>query len=352
MIPWRMILWRAGASVAKTGKVLAAVGATVGGLTAMNRALAKVGEPAGIGGEERRYLWRGWRLAYQVAGEDGAPPLLLVHGVYAGASSYEFRRNFHELAKDFRVYALDLLGCGLSERPRRRYEPEDVAAQVEDFAREEMEAPASYLIASSLSAALVVPAAVRSPRLFKKLVLVCPTGLGSLDRSSGLLGDSVYGLFRAPVIGDALYNTIVSRRGLRYSLGDVAYYDASSVTDELIEDYYRTSHQPGAKHLPAAFVSGKLNLGLAGLWTRVPHKTLVAWGQDATGLASASVRPANPPGGAQGFQGRRPFAPRRTSGDLQRGGKEVLPRREEDRLLTRGETRSLRPVLEIAARGL
>src|SRR5215204_2437227 len=181
MIPWRRSLWRAGASVAKPGKVLAAVGATVGGFTAMNRALAKVGEPAGIGGEARRYLWRGWRMAYQVAGEDGAPPLLLVHGVYAGASSYEFRRNFHELTKDFRVYALDLLGCGLSESPRRRYEPEDVA-------REEIEAPGSYLIASSLSAALVVPAAVRSPRLFKKLVLVCPTGLGSLDRSSGILG--------------------------------------------------------------------------------------------------------------------------------------------------------------------
>src|ERR671917_579317 len=272
MIPWSRSLWKAGASVTKPGKVLAAVGATVGGLMAMNRALAKVGEPAGIGGEERRYLWRGWRLAYRVAGEDGAPPLLLVHGVYAGASSYEFRRNFHELAKDFRVYALDLLGCGLSERPRRRYEPEDVAAQVEDFAREEIEAPASYLIASSLSAALVVPAAVRSPALFKRLILVCPTGLGSLDRPSGLLGDSVYALFRTPVIGDALYNALVSRRGLRYYLSNM---------DGLVEDYYRTSHQPRAKYLAAGFVSGKLNLDLRDLWTRVPHKTLIAWGQES-----------------------------------------------------------------------
>jgi pimeloyl-ACP methyl ester carboxylesterase len=281
MIPRRMSLWRAGASVAKTGKALVAVGATAGGLAAMNRALAKVGEPAGIGGEERRYLWRGWRQAYRVAGESGAPPLLLVHGIYAGASSYEFRKNFYELAKDFRVYALDLLGCGLSEKPRRRYEPEDVAEQVEDFAREEIGDPA-HLVASSLSAALVVPAAVRSPRLYKRLVLICPTGLGgSLDRPSGLLGDSVYGLFQAPVIGDALYNAIVSQRGLRYYLGNVAYHDTGSVTDGLVEDYYRTSHQPGAKHLPAAFVSGKLNLGLAGLWARVPHKTLVAWGQEA-----------------------------------------------------------------------
>jgi pimeloyl-ACP methyl ester carboxylesterase len=281
MIPWRMSLWRAGASVAKTGKVLAAVGATAGGLAAMNRVLAKVGEPPGIGGEKRRYLWRGWRLAYRVAGESGAPPLLLVHGIYAGASSYEFRKNFYELAKDFRVYALDLLGCGLSERPQRRYEPEDIATQTEDFAREEIGGPA-HLVASSLSAALVVPAAVRSPRLFKRLVLICPTGLsGSLDRPSGLLGDSVYGLFQAPVIGDALYNAIVSQRSLRYYLDNVAYHDTGSVTDGLVEDYYHTSHQPGAKHLPAAFVSGKLNLGLAGLWTRVPHKTLVAWGQEA-----------------------------------------------------------------------
>jgi pimeloyl-ACP methyl ester carboxylesterase len=261
------------------GTILAA--GLVGGLAALNRALVKVGEPAGIGGEERRYLWRGWRLAYRVAGNPEAPPVLLVHGVYAGASSYEFRKNFRELAKDFRVYALDLLGCGLSERPRRRYSPEDVGAQVEDFAREEIGAP-THLVASSLSAALVVPAAVRSPRLFKRLVLICPTGLkGSLDRPSGSLGDAIYGLFHMPVFGDSLYNAIVSRRGIRYYLGNMAYHDPKFITDELIEDYYRTSHQPGAKHFPAAFVSGKLNLGVAHLFPRVPHKTLIAWGQEA-----------------------------------------------------------------------
>lgn len=260
--------------------VAAAVGVVVGGLAVFNRTLAKVGEPARIGGEERRYYWRGWKLAYRVAGEVGAPPVLLVHGVYAGASSYEFRKNFLELSEDFRVYALDLLGCGLSERPRRSYEPEDVAAQVEDFARDEIGAAAN-LIASSLSAALVVPAAVRSPRLFRKLVLICPTGLGSLDRPSGRLGDAIYGLFRTPILGDSLYNTIVSRRGIRYYLGSMAYYDPNLLTEDIVEDYYRTSHQPGARYFPAAFVSGKLNLGLSDLWPRVPHKSLITWGQEA-----------------------------------------------------------------------
>ena len=253
----------------------------LGGLAAFNWAVAKVGEPAALpGGEERRYRWRGGELAYTVAGNVSAPPLLLVHGVYAGASSFEFRKNFLGLSRGFRVYALDLLGCGRSGRPDLRYAPEDVAAQVEDFVREEIGGRA-HLVASSLSAALVVPALVRSPRLFGRLVLICPTGLGSLDRPSGRLGDVVYGLFRVPVLGDALYNAIVSRPGIRYYLKNMAYHDKKFVTDELVEGYYRTSHQPGAKCFPAAFVSGKLNLGLADLWPRVPQKSLIVWGQDA-----------------------------------------------------------------------
>src|SRR5215217_6732086 len=224
-----------------------AIGGGIGGLALYNRRLERSGGeiPDCLGGQRRRYRWKGYDLAYSVAGE--GEPLLLVHGVYAGASSFEFRKNFRELSKSFRVYALDLLGCGLSERPERRYGPEDVASQVEDFVREEIGGQA-HLIASSLSAALVVPAAVRSPRLFKKLVLICPTGYGTLDRPSGRLGDVIYGLFLAPLLGNTLYHAIVSRWGLRYYLGNMAYYHSDLVTEDLIEDYYRTSHRPGARY--------------------------------------------------------------------------------------------------------
>src|SRR5918998_6425797 len=260
----------------KLRTALWAMGGMGAGLALYNRRLERGGGRLvnRLGGEVRRYRWRGGDLAYVVAGE--GEPLLLLHGVYAGASSYEFRKNFEELSKDFRVYALDLLGCGMSERPSRRYEPEDVALQVEDFVREEIR-DSAHLVASSLTAALVVPAVVRSPRLFKKLVLICPTGYGTLDRRSGRLGDVIYGLFLAPILGNTLYHAIVSKWGIRYYLGSMAYHDADLVTAELVEDYYSISHQPGARYFPAAFVSGKLNLGVADLWMRVPHRTLICW---------------------------------------------------------------------------
>ncbi|HEX5973731.1 MAG TPA: alpha/beta fold hydrolase, partial [Rubrobacteraceae bacterium] len=264
----------------KLRTALLAIGGISGGLALYNRRLESGGGqlPNRLGGEVRSYRWSGGDLAYSVAGE--GEPLLLVHGVYAGASSFEFRENFYELSRSFRVYALDLLGCGRSERPSRRYEPEDVALQVEDFVREEI-GGAAHLVASSLTAALVMPAVVRSPRLFKKLVLICPTGYGTLDRQSGRLGDVIYGLFLAPVLGNSLYHAIVSRWGIRYYLGRMAYNDADLVTEELVEDFHKVSHQIGARYFPAAFVSGKLNFGVADLWPRVPHRTLICWGLEA-----------------------------------------------------------------------
>ena len=151
---------------------------------------------------------------------------------------------------------------------------------MEDFVREEV-GEGAHLAASSLTAALVVPAAVRSPKLFKKLVLVCPTGYGTLDRPSGRVGDAVLGLFRAPILGDTLYHALVSRAGIRYYLEKMAYHDPALVTDDVVEDYHRAGHGPGSKHFPASFVAGKLNLGVAGLWPRVPHKSLLCWGQEA-----------------------------------------------------------------------
>jgi pimeloyl-ACP methyl ester carboxylesterase len=51
-----------------------------------------------------------WRYLFAGSG----PPLLLVHGFMGYSFSWRF--NMESLAKDFSVYAIDLPGCGFSER--------------------------------------------------------------------------------------------------------------------------------------------------------------------------------------------------------------------------------------------
>ncbi|GGT79678.1 MULTISPECIES: alpha/beta fold hydrolase [Streptomyces] len=65
--------------------------------------------------EVRTVTVDGVRLAYRVWGVEGARPVVLVHG--RGGSSADWTRVAEELATDRRVYAVDLRGHGLSDRP-------------------------------------------------------------------------------------------------------------------------------------------------------------------------------------------------------------------------------------------
>ena len=98
----------------------------------MNRALRA---PAGsltsaLGGMRKPWRWRGYDIFASEAGQ--GPLVLLVHGIYAGSSSYEFRKLFPLLARKHRVVAIDLLGSGLSERPNIDYSADLFVDQIVD----------------------------------------------------------------------------------------------------------------------------------------------------------------------------------------------------------------------------
>ena len=73
-------------------------------------------------------------IEHSIAGSSG-PPILLVHGF--GASVYHWRYNIPELAKNHRVFALDMLGFGWSEKPVMEYQGCHIwSEQIRDFIKE------------------------------------------------------------------------------------------------------------------------------------------------------------------------------------------------------------------------
>lgn len=74
-------------------------------------------------------------LSRCVPGDLSKPPVVLVHGF--GASAYHWRYVVPELAKKYSVYAVDLLGFGLSEKPSVVYNGYSIwSEQLRDFTRE------------------------------------------------------------------------------------------------------------------------------------------------------------------------------------------------------------------------
>ncbi|MGH7747328.1 MAG: alpha/beta fold hydrolase, partial [Candidatus Dormibacteria bacterium] len=100
---------------------LGALAGILGATAVVNRRLRDAGPlPTDeLGGRSLHWRFRGYEIFTREFG--AGPPILLVHGVYAGASSYEYRKLAPRLAERGRVLAFDLLGCGLSEMPKLRY---------------------------------------------------------------------------------------------------------------------------------------------------------------------------------------------------------------------------------------
>lgn len=277
-----------------------AVAGGVGGLALMNRLIAAgTGEPYSVlDGEYGTYSWSHGDIFYTVKGQGS--PVVLIHGVYAGASSYEYRRVFDLLAQQFRVYAFDLLGFGLSTRPPLLYSPVLYEELIEDFILQVVggaDQPVR-VIASSLSAAFTIRAAAERPGIFTRLVLIQPTGFEDLANLNDTAG-SRFGraLLRSPLLGQTAYNAVASRASIRYFLTSRTYAHASSVSDDMVDYYYTAAHQPGARYAAASFLSGALNTPVASVYPMLKRPILLCWGKDSrfSPLQNArAFRQANP----------------------------------------------------------
>jgi len=274
--------------VKKFVRPLAAGAGLTGAIAAFNRSVSNVPPPANaLHGAVRRWDWRGHGV---FATEMGSGPLvILIHGIYAGASSYEFRNLFPLLAANHRVVAFDLLGCGLSDRPNLGYSADLFTEQIVDALAEFGASEPATLVGSSLGAAFAIRTAARTPRRVSNLVAICPTGLGGvLDRAPNGSQRALGGTFRSPLLGEALFNGLSSRPAIKYVLEKRTYADETRATPEIVDHYYAVAHQPGARYLPAHFVGGLLNCNIARDLPFIDAPVLLAWGERASAFSPLS----------------------------------------------------------------
>ncbi|GBG87828.1 hypothetical protein CBR_g45984 [Chara braunii] len=117
------------------------------------------------------WKWRGHKIHYVVQGE--GQPLLLVHGF--GASAFHWRYNIPALAKKFKVYAVDMLGFGWSDKALVDYDMHLWGSQLSDFVKEVIGEPAVF-VGNSVGAFTVLATASLFPDAAKAVVLINAAG--------------------------------------------------------------------------------------------------------------------------------------------------------------------------------
>ncbi|MCS7078477.1 MAG: alpha/beta fold hydrolase [Chloracidobacterium sp.] len=224
------------------------------------------------------WLWRGQRIHYARRGD--GDPVLLIHGLNAAASAYEMRKVFLGLEDAFDVVAPDLPGFGASERRRMDYTAALYVDFILDFCRERI-GTACHVIASSLGAAYVIRAASLAPELFRKLILIAPTGIRALaDERPTRWRRLARSILFSPV-GTLVFGLLRTRAAIRYFMTTQGFHNPRNFSREYEDYLYRTMRAKNAKYAPIAFLTGMANCNVSLLFGRLTMPVQLVWGKDA-----------------------------------------------------------------------
>ncbi|KAI3470093.1 hypothetical protein Pfo_026756 [Paulownia fortunei] len=230
------------------------------------------------------WKWRGYSIRYQYSGASG-PALVLVHGF--GANSDHWRKNLPDLAQSHRVYAIDLIGYGYSDKPNPQklqvkyfYTFETWASQLNDFCMEIVKDEV-FFVCNSIGGLVGLQAAVLDPVICKGIVL-----LNISLRMLHIKKQPWYGrpliksfqtLLRNTDLGKFFFKTVATPESVRNILSQ-CYYDTSQVTDELVKIILDPGLDPGAADVFLEFICYSEGPLPEELLPQVKCPILVAWG--------------------------------------------------------------------------
>ncbi|KAF8058837.1 MFDX1 [Scenedesmus sp. PABB004] len=201
---------------------------------------------------EGYWTWRGHRIRYQRCGDAGEP-VLLVHGF--GGNADHWRKNTPVLGKQFRAYAIDLLGYGFSDKPDPRAAPRNSlynfdtwGDQLTDFTEQVIGGPA-WLSCNSVGGLAGLTAGIRRPDLVRgvQLLNISLRGL-HVERQAPWqrpLVAAFQRLLQETPLGAAFFGSVATPATVRSILRQ-AYADGAAVTDELVDVILRPGLTPGA----------------------------------------------------------------------------------------------------------
>lgn len=229
--------------------------------------------------DRQTWIWNGHSIQYTVVGQ--GQPLVLIHGF--GASIGHWRKNIPVLAASgYKVFALDLLGFGGSDKAVVPYTIELWQTLLKDFWTSHIQEPAVFL-GNSIGGLLALTMLADYPEMAKAGVLLNPAG--SLNHRPEDLPPPlrlVMAVFTRLVssegIGTFLFSQIRHKPRLRKTLAQV-YCDPDAITEELVDLLHEPSCDPNAQKVFASILTAPPGPRPEDLLVRIQQPLLVLWGE-------------------------------------------------------------------------
>lgn len=186
------------------------------------------------------YAWRFGKVYYKKKGHGS--PLLLIHDLTVYSSAYEWNKVIDKLAENHTVYALDLLGCGRSEKPKITYTNFLYVQLISDFIKNVIREKTD-IVASGFSGSFVLLACHNESELFGKLSLINPPSLSGLSKAPTKRNKLCKFILELPIFGTLIYNMKTCQSNIQLLLTEQYLYNPFLASAEIIDTYYEASHK-------------------------------------------------------------------------------------------------------------
>ena len=213
----------------------------------------------------------GLRIHYRAAG--AGPALILIHGI--GANLFTWRLVFDALAQEYAVYALDLKGHGLSDKPDSGdYSPFGMADLVAGF-MDALELESARVIGLSMGGAITLALAARHPARVRQAVAISPAGY-PLDYHVM----PVAARFAGTLLGSAIAALMLRQRGIIELYLRQNYYEPDRLcTPEAVDGYFLPLLTPGLGGVIPRLARDFGQTSIAHRLRDIAAPTLILWGQ-------------------------------------------------------------------------
>ncbi len=215
---------------------------------------------------------KGQAIFYIVKGE--GKPLILIHGY--GAGMWVWEKQIDVLSQSYRVYALDLIGHGYSDKPRIPYTPETYIYFLRDF-MDAVGIEKAILIGNSMGGGIAWAMAALFPERVEKLVLINCTPPDVLDQVRNESFRALVAIKDIPLL-PYLVMACRSKKSVRWILLECV-SDIKLITPEIVNRQYQLSRIKGTTWvLYSTFKNAKHAPKLKDYLARIDQPTLLLWG--------------------------------------------------------------------------
>lgn len=211
------------------------------------------------------------------ANQPSGNPIVFLHSLGGGSSAFEWSKVYGLLKDSYPIIAPDLIGWGQSAHPVRTYSVDDYFAQISCLI-ETLTQPPTVVVATSLTAGVVIRLAIQRPDLFDRLFLVSPSGNSDFGRNFRLSPPAL--LASTPGIDRLLYQVgAANELAVRFFLGNFLFADPSRITPDIVQAYVTCTQQPNGSYTALASLNGAISFDLARYMGQLTTPTQVVLGE-------------------------------------------------------------------------